>query len=259
MTKFNFKKKYGQNFLQDNNIVYNIIDNIEATEDDLVIEIGPGGGALTKYIKKIGCNYLGYEIDKDVEEYLSSYESDRFNFIYDDFLNRNIDEDIKNIKYNNLFIVGNLPYYITTPIVFKVIESNINIKRMIFMVQKEVADRFAANIKTREYGSITVFLNYFYDIKRLFVVNKNCFYPVPNVDSAVIRFDRKDNILPVDIKKFNTLVRDAFQFKRKNLRNNLKGYDLNKIEVILNKYDLTLNNRAEDVSYDIFVDIVNNL
>lgn len=258
MANFNFKKKFGQNFLQDKNVIYKIVDSIGATKDDLVIEIGPGGGALTKYIKMIDCKYIGYEIDLDVKQYLDSFVSDDFRFIYGDFLDSNIEEDIKDIEFNNLYIVGNLPYYITTPIIIKIISANLNIKNMIFMVQKEVADRFSAKPKSREYGSISVFLNYYFDIKNLFIVPKKCFYPVPGVDSAVISFSSKADKLDVDFDKFNKLVKDSFQFKRKNLRNNLKMYDKDRIEKILNKHGYSLDNRAEDLPYEIFVDIVNN-
>ena len=127
------------------------------------------------------------------------------------------------------------------------------------MVQKEVADRFSADVNSRDYGSITVFLNYFFDIKKLFVVSKNKFYPVPGVDSAVIKFTRKDDLIDVDFDKFNRLVKNSFQFKRKNLRNNLKGYDKDKVNAILGEYGYSLDDRAENLSYDIFVDIANRL
>lgn len=259
MSNFNFKKKFGQNFLQDNNIIYKIVDSIGATDKDLVIEIGPGGGALTKYISMIGCKYIGYEIDTEVKQFLEKFESDTFKFIYDDFLNRDIVEDIKDIEFDNLYIVGNLPYYITTPIILKIIESRLNIKNMVFMVQKEVAERFSAKPKSREYGSISVFLNYFYNISNLFIVPKKCFYPVPGVDSAVIGLSSKQDLLIVDIEKFNKLVKNSFQFKRKNLRNNLRTYDLEKINCVLNKHGFSLDNRAEDLPYEVFVDIANNL
>lgn len=164
--RFNFKKKYGQNFLQNNKIIQDIVDGLSATLDDLVIEIGPGGGALTKLLKDKGYQVLCYEIDREVEIYLNDLVSESVEVIYDDFLNRDVLSDIKNKKFNNLYIIGNLPYYITTPIITKIINDNICPREMIFMVQKEVADRFSAKVGTREYGSISVFLNYFFDIKK---------------------------------------------------------------------------------------------
>ena len=100
-----------------------------------------------------------------------------------------------------MYIIGNLPYYITTPIITKIIEDQLPVKECVFMVQKEVADRFSAKVNSKEYGSITVFLNYYFDIKKLFVVSKQLFYPVPGVDSAVIKFTRKDELLEVDFNK----------------------------------------------------------
>lgn len=257
MSNFNFKKKFGQNFLQDNNIIQNIVNAINPTEKDLVIEIGPGGGALTKLLKKSNAFVLAYEIDKDVQVYLDKLVDDKLQVIYDDFLNRDILQDIKNIEYENLYIIGNLPYYITTPIILKIIESNLKIKDAVFMVQKEVAERFSASPKTREYGSISVFLNYYFDIKNLFVVGKKCFYPMPNVDSAVIKLTSKDKRLDVDMDKFNKIVKSSFQFKRKNLRNNLKQFNLDKINSILEENGYSLDNRAEDLPYEVFVDIAN--
>lgn len=257
MSSFNFKKKFGQNFLNNKAIISNIVHSIEPTENDLIIEIGPGGGALTSLLKNFNCNVLCYEIDTEVSKYLSLLESDKLKVIYDDFLKRDVIEDIKNIDYDKLYIIGNLPYYITTPIVTKIIETNLDVQEMVFMVQKEVADRFSASVKTKEYGSISVFLNYFYEVKRLFIVGKNNFYPVPGVDSAVIKFSKRENKLPVDFDKFNKLVKSSFQFKRKNLRNNLGNYDREKINSILNEHGLSLDNRAEDLSYEVFVDIAN--
>lgn len=256
---FNFKKKYGQNFLTNQEIINNIVDSIKPSDSDLIIEIGPGGGALTRKLKKYGANILCYEVDEDTKKYLNDLEDDKTRIIYDDFLKRDILNDISNIKYNDIFIIGNLPYYITTPIITKVIDSGIKIKEAVFMVQKEVADRFSAQPKSREYGSITVFLNYYFDIKKLFIVGKNNFVPKPNVDSSVIKLICKNRKLEVDIVKFEKLVKDSFQFKRKNLNNNLKSYDREKIGELLIQKGYSINNRAEDLPFDIFVYLANNL
>lgn len=255
MPNFNFKKKFGQNFLNNKAIISNIVNSITPTEDDLIIEIGPGGGALTSNLKKYNAKLIAYEVDIDTKVYLDELVDDKTSIIYDDFLNRDISNDIKNIEYKKLFIIGNLPYYITTPIITKIIESNINVEEAVFMVQKEVADRFSAQPKSREYGSITVFLNYFFEVKRLFIVGKNNFYPIPNVDSAVIKLTGKKDKAAVEFNKFNNFVKKSFQFKRKNLRNNLKGYDLEKINYILKENGYSLENRAEDLPYEVFVSI----
>ena len=255
--KFNFKKRFGQNFLTDNNVIDIIVGLIPAKENDLIIEVGPGAGALTKKLKKYNANLIAYEIDQDTKDYLLPLEDDKTKIIYDDFLNRDIKNDIKDIKYDTLYIIGNLPYYITTPIITNIINSCLDVKKIVIMIQKEVADRFSARPNSKEYGSITVFLNYFFNIRKELIVSKKKFNPMPNVDSAVISLNRRDNLEPTDFEKFNKLVRDSFQFKRKNLRNNLRSYDLDKLENILQSIGFTLNDRAETLTYEDFVFITN--
>ena len=255
--KFNFKKKFGQNFLTDNNVIDIIVGLIPATENDLIIEIGPGAGALTKKLKKYNANLIAYEIDHDTEEYLLPLEDDKTKIIYDDFLKRDVKEDIKDINYDTLYIIGNLPYYITTPIITNIINSGLDVKKIVIMIQKEVADRFSARPNSKEYGSITVFLNYFFNIRKELIVSKKKFNPMPNVDSAVISLNRRDDLEPTDFEKFNKLVKDSFQFKRKNLRNNLRNYDLNKLEEILQSIGFTLNDRAETLTFEDFIFITN--
>ena len=256
---FNFKKKFGQNFLIDKDKTQRIVDLINANEEDLIIEIGPGAGALTKRLIKKNAKLICYEIDTDTKEYLLPLENEKTKIVYKDFLSANVQEDIKDIEYNNLYIVGNLPYYITTPIIEKIIKEEVDVKKMVFMVQKEVGERFASKPNTREYGSITVFLNYYFNIKQEFIVGRKCFNPAPNVDSMVISLNQKPERVKVDMKKFDKLVRDSFQFKRKNLRNNLKNYDLNKVNEILSKYNLDITHRAEELDYKVFIDLSNNL
>ena len=256
---FNFKKKFGQNFLIDKDKTQRIVDLINANEDDLIIEIGPGAGALTKRLVKKNAKLICYEIDEDTKEYLLPLENDKTKIVYKDFLTANVKEDIKDIEYKNLYIVGNLPYYITTPIIEKIIKEEVDVKKMVFMVQKEVGERFASKPNTREYGSITVFLNYYFNIKQEFIVGRKCFNPSPNVDSVVISLNQKPERIPVDMKKFDRLVRESFQFKRKNLRNNLRNYDLDKVNDILSDYKLDITHRAEELDYTIFVDLCNRL
>ena len=259
---FKFKKKYGQNFLKDNTIPQKIIEISKIMEDSLVIEIGPGAGALTKLLAKKAKQVIAYEIDDSLEEILDHelLDFDNVHVVYDDFLKRNVQNDLHRYTYSHLYVIANLPYYITTPIITKLIEDSLNVEKIIVTVQKEVADRFSAKPKTKDYGSITVFLNYYFDIKKEFSVSRNCFVPKPNVDSCVLSFTKKDSLLTVtNSDVFFQLVRDSFQFKRKTLRNNLKKYDLQKIEEVLGKYDLDLNVRAEELSLEIFVEICNHL
>jgi len=256
---FNFKKKFGQNFLRDNNIISNIIKLVDPNEDDLIIEIGPGAGALSKELVKFNSFYRAFEIDEDTKDYLLSLETDKAKIIYKDFMKVDIKEEIKDIKYNRLFIIGNLPYYITSSIILKILDLDLDVYKQVYMVQKEVADRFASKEGNREYGSITVLLNAYYKVKKEFVVGKNCFYPVPKVDSAIISFEKNVDNQDIINNKFKNVVRDAFQFKRKTLRNNFKGYDLEKLESILNEYGFSLNNRAEEIPYDVYIKIAKSL
>ena len=238
MEDFKFKKAFGQNFLKDYNIITNIVKGSEIEPNSLVIEVGPGSGVLTKELSLYAKNVLSYEIDTRLEEILdvNLVNCNNVRIIYDDFLKRDIKEDIKNYEYDNIYVVANLPYYITTPIIEKLINSKIGFKRITIMIQKEVGERFSAKVGTRDYGSITVFLNYYFDIKKLFVVSRNCFMPKPNVDSIVISLIKKDGIKADNEELLFRLVRDSFQYKRKNLRNNLKSYNLSIIEDVLKKY-----------------------
>lgn len=258
--KHNFKKKYGQNFLQDVNIIQKMVSSVDLTKDDLVIEIGPGSGAMTKFLTDKS-KVIAYEIDNDLKSILEpKFAESDVQFIWDDFLNRDILNDISSYNYKKLYVIANLPYYITTPIIIKIINSGINIDKMIIMVQKEVAERFSALPGTKDYSSITVFLNYYFNIKKILDVSRKCFYPSPNVDSAVISLERKTNNVYVKNEEvFFKLIKDSFQFKRKTLRNNLKNYDLDKIFQVLKKYDLDLTIRAESIPLEIFIEIANNL
>lgn len=262
LNEFSFKKKYGQNFLIDKNIINKIVNSIDVLDNSLVVEIGCGDGMLTSELCKKFKFVLGYEIDLDVKDRLFSKINSFSNFkiIFDDFLNRDVVLDIKDFDLDNLYVVSNLPYYITTAIIEKLIVSGLEFKLMIFMVQKEVADRFTAKVGTKEYNSLTVFLNYNYDVKKLFVVNRKCFYPVPNVDSAIVAFTSNNKKYSVDNEDlFFRVVRDCFKFKRKTIKNNLKNYDLDAIERVLLKHGFDLSVRAEQLNIQIFCEIANEL
>jgi 16S rRNA (adenine1518-N6/adenine1519-N6)-dimethyltransferase len=254
---FSFKKSLGQNFLKDNNIINKISNSINPNKDDLIIEIGPGAGALTKELVKKGSDVICFEIDERLKEELYKIEEDNLKIIFNDFLKININEYIDK-KYKRLFFVGNLPYYITTPIIKHVISEELDVDKMIFMVQDEVADRFCANPKTKDYSSITLYLKYYFNVKKLFKVSKNSFNPVPKVDSAILEFNKRIDKPKVDKEKYFKLIEDSFKMKRKTLKNNLHDYDFNKVESILNKYNIPNTVRAEELSEDILIDIANN-
>ena len=258
MENFKFKKNLGQNFLQDEMVLQRIVDSIECSKDDCIIEIGPGHGALTKYLVKYNCPVIAFEIDKEVKPVLDKINAANLRVVYEDFMKINVKEYLPD-NYKNLYIIANIPYYITTPILEKIIAENLDAKSCTLMVQKEVADRFSAKYGSKEYGSVTVYLDYYYDIRKLFEVPRKAFYPVPNVDSAIIKLVRKEDKPKLDEDKFFKFVKSAFQFKRKNLRNNLKNYDLEKINNVLVKYNHNLQNRAEEISLNEFIDIYKNL
>ena len=262
MDNFNYKKSLGQNFLQDINVLTNIVKSANIKDNSLTIEVGPGSGNLTKEIAKVSNQVLCYEIDTRLEMILDNnlVEYKNIDIIFDDFLKRDIKNDIEKYEYDNLYLVANLPYYITTPIIQKVIDSKLPFKQLTIMIQKEVGERFNAKPGTKEYNSLTAYLNYYFDLKKEFIVSRNCFIPKPNVDSIVISLVKKENLLPLkNPKHFDKLLRDSFKFKRKTLKNNLKNYDLEKIEKVLEEHNFTLTTRAEEIPMEVFVSISNSL
>lgn len=257
MKNFEYKKSLGQNFLMDKNIINKISDSINPTKNDLIVEIGPGAGALTSELVKKESDLICFEIDKRLEEKLKQFESNKVKLVFNDFLKVNLNEYIDS-KYKNIYFIGNLPYYITTAIINKIVAES-NPKEIVVMVQKEVGQRFMSKPNSREYGSLSVFLQYNFDIEKVVSVSKNCFEPIPKVDSIVIKLIKKDKEKTINEEKFYQLIKDSFKQKRKNLRNNLKNYDLEKIENVLKKYNKDLTFRAENLSVKEFIDISNNL
>jgi 16S rRNA (adenine1518-N6/adenine1519-N6)-dimethyltransferase len=261
MIDHKFKKKFGQNFLQDKNIIRKIVDCAKLDNDSLVIEVGPGSGALTEVLTERS-KTISYEIDEELKPILEEKFGNNPNstIIFDDFLNRNIKDDLKKYDYKSLYVIANLPYYITTPIIEKIINEKLDIEKMVLMVQKEVGDRFSSKPNSKDYSSITVFLNYFFDIKKEFIVSKNAFYPRPNVDSMIISFNKKVNKeVSKNEEMFFKLVRESFKFKRKTLKNNLSGYDWEIIKSYLveNGYKETV--RAEELDLKTYVNLSNIL
>ena len=257
---FNFKKKFGQNFIVDKNIIHSIINKSNIDKNTLVIEIGPGAGALTTELDKVSGHVIAYEIDKTLKPILEKQNLNNTTIIYEDFLKRNIKEDLKQYNYQKNYVVANLPYYITTPIIIKLIEDKLDIDKIVVMVQKEVGNRFKAKPNTKEYNSLSIFLNYYYTVEKILDVSKNVFIPKPNVDSIVVSLTKRKTKIKVDNEQiFFKLVKDAFKQKRKNLKNNLKNYNLEKIEEILKKHNLDLTVRAEALPTEIFAEIANNL
>ena len=250
MIKHDFKKKYGQNFLNNDKILDDISNSFCMKDNSMIVEVGAGSGVLTKRLITKNVPVISFEIDESLKEYLDKISCDNLNVVYKDFLSINLKDYLDSDKH--IYFVANVPYYITTPIISKFIDENIIPDVMVMMVQKEVAERLSAKVGTKNYGAISAILNYYYEIEYLFTVDRNNFYPVPNVDSAVIKFTKRKVLLDlVSFSKYKKFINYAFMQKRKNLKNNLKNYDLEKIECILKKYnlDLTIEQKMLIIKY----------
>lgn len=259
MDNFNFKKSLGQNFLIDNNIREKIVSSASIEDNSLIIEVGPGNGSITKLLVKLGVEVIAFEIDTRLKDELDKIKSDNLTVIYGDFLSVDLKEVLSKYKGKKLHLIANLPYYITTPIITKVINET-DVSEMIIMVQKEVGDRFKSMPGSKDYNSLSVFLQYYYDIEKVCLVSKNCFIPVPKVDSIVVKFTKKDNLLYVkNEEEFFKFVKSSFKMKRKNLRNNLRDYDLLKVCNALNDIGKDLTYRAEQLSIEDFVYVFNKI
>ncbi|MBR4461915.1 MAG: ribosomal RNA small subunit methyltransferase A [Erysipelotrichaceae bacterium] len=243
------KKKLGQNFLIDANIVGKIAR--EACDKDLkTIEIGPGLGALTECLLKYSLSVDAYEIDPEMYEILNHTIDDEHLKVYlQDFL----DADL-GIYQEKVNIAANLPYYVTTPILFKIFESDLVYDRITVMIQKEVADRILAEADTEDYGALSVETAYLFDVHKLMDVSRKAFYPEPGVDSSVVVFALKRARNRLYEESLFTLVKNCFRMRRKTLHNNLK--DLFPLETIQEAYaslGFKENIRAQELTLDQFI------
>ena len=224
---FSFKKSLGQNFLIDTNILRNIVDYAELTDQSAAIEIGPGIGALTEQLAKRSKKVVAFEIDQRLipilEDTLSPY--DNTTIIHQDILKANVQEVIQQELngMDDVMVVANLPYYVTTPIIMKLLEERLPIRGIVVMLQKEVAERIAAKPSTKSYGSLSIAIQYYTKPETVMIVPKTVFMPQPNVDSAVIRLTRREEPLVSVISEdfFFTVTRGSFAQRRKTLLNNL--------------------------------------
>lgn len=224
---FSFKKSLGQNFLIDTNILHRIADHAEINDRTGVIEIGPGIGALTEQVAKKAKKVVAFEIDGRLipilEKTLQPYSNVKV--IHQDVLKANLHEAIETYfaDCEEVIVVANLPYYVTTPIIMKLLEERLPLKGIVVMLQKEVAERMAAAPSTKDYGSLSIAVQYYTDAKTVMTVPKTVFIPQPNVDSAVIRLRlRNEPVVVVNNEPFFfQVVRASFAQRRKTLLNNL--------------------------------------
>ena len=258
---FFMKKKFGQNFLIDQNILSGIVSKAEINKSVNVIEIGPGIGSLTEHLLENANHVISYEIDNTLIPILTKQfaEYDNFTLINEDILKADIKSDIKKYFNNDypVYVVANLPYYITTPIIMHLLENIPEIKRYSVMVQLEVADRIVANKGGKDYNNLTIAIGYRAKTYKAINVSRNVFMPKPNVDSAVVIFDIYDE-KPYKVnneKFFFELIRKAFANRRKTLVNNLnQGYNISKEEAvkILEEMNLSSTIRSEALSIEQF-------
>ncbi|MDE3840525.1 16S rRNA (adenine(1518)-N(6)/adenine(1519)-N(6))-dimethyltransferase [Bacillus methanolicus] len=224
---FSFKKSLGQNFLIDTNILKRIVDHAQLTAETGAIEVGPGIGALTEQLARNSKKVVAFEIDQRLlpilEETMSPYSN--VTIIHQDILKADmqaiIDREFQGI--NDLMVVANLPYYVTTPIIMKLLEENLPIRGIVVMLQKEVAERMAAKPGSKDYGSLSIAVQYYTEPETVMVVPKTVFVPQPNVDSAVIRLIRREEA-PVKVRDeafFFQVIKASFAHRRKTLLNNL--------------------------------------
>ena len=221
-----FRKRWGQNFLVDRNLLEKIVRTIDPKKSDSILEIGPGEGALTELIFPKVKEMVAIEIDPMLIEHLKNRESLKgLNIVHGDVLL----QDIENLPVKNLVrVIGNIPYNITSPIIFWLIEQLHFWDDAFIMMQKEVAERLSAVVGTKAYGRFTVVTGAYLNMEYCFTIPPDVFIPKPKVDSAIIRFTKKENPLISDEKymRFNKLVSTAFSQRRKMLRNTLKGWDI---------------------------------
>lgn len=252
------KKNYGQNFLVDPSVVEKIARNAVVSDHCVVLEIGPGIGALTQYLCEYAQKVISFEIDERLPDVLADTlaEYDHFELVMQDFLNVDLKSYVTQYTKEgyDVVIAANLPYYITTPILFKIFESKAEIAAITVMMQKEVADRFNAVVNTKEYNALSIVTQYRCHVKSVMKVPKNVFMPKPNVDSAVLQFTFKENDEEFDEDAFFELVKGCFKQRRKTILNNYGAYVEDKAQA---KKELMMagieeQRRAESMTLDEF-------
>ena len=264
---FSHTKSLGQNFLTDKNIRDTIIEAAEIKNTDLIIEIGPGMGVLTKEAAQRASKVIAIEIDKSLIPILdfTLKENDNIKIINGDILKCDLGRIVADAgDFAAVKILGNLPYYITTPIIMKILEENISAKSITVMMQKEVAERMEAGPGTKTYGALSLAVQYYCTVKHIANVPKEAFVPRPKVDSRVLRLDIR-SLKPVDVKDekiFFKCIRAGFGQRRKTLRNSLAnatGNDKEKSSSILELTGTDPLRRAETLTMQEFADIANKL
>lgn len=266
--KFTFKKSLGQNFLIDSNILENIVRHAGIDKESGAIEVGPGIGALTEHLAIHADKVVAFEIDQRLlpvlRDTLGDY--DNVNIVHRDILEADVAGVIKEqfAPGQPVHIVANLPYYITTPILMKLMRENLPISSLTVMIQKEVAERMAAVPSTKSYGSLSIAVQYYTEAKVVMNVPKTVFMPQPNVDSSILRLVMRDKP-PVEVRdedQFFDIVKASFSQRRKTLLNNLASYwkdrlDKETVHTIIEEAGIDSRRRGETLNMQEFADLAN--
>ena len=247
--KFRAKKHFGQNFLIDDTIIRRIIEVSNINKKDDVIEIGPGMGALTKEIVENSNSLIAYEIDNNLHDYLTNLlEGKNIEIINEDFLKADLKWKGKKV------LIANIPYNLTSDILFKIFYNKHKFERAIIMVQKEVATRITAKTGESAYGKFSIVCKYFSNPEKKIDVNRVAFNPSPKVDSAVLQFNFKETKYPKEIEKiFLRFIADCFTMRRKTIVNNLKRINIDLDEKELNSINIFKNTRPQELSLEQYI------
>ncbi|KMY55951.1 16S rRNA methyltransferase [Bacillus sp. FJAT-27231] len=268
---FSFKKSLGQNFLVDPNILRRITETAELTKETGAIEIGPGIGALTEHLARTAGKVVAFEIDQRLLPVLSDTLSpyDNVKIIHEDILKADVAQITEQefSDFEQLMVVANLPYYITTPIIMKLLEDKVPFKGMVVMLQKEVADRISAKPGTKDYGSLSIAIQYYMEATTAFIVPKTVFMPQPNVDSAIIKLLRRERpaVEVTNEEFFFTVTRASFAQRRKTILNNLTNQlpagkeKKEQILEALQQAEIEPSRRGESLSLEEFARLANAL
>ena len=254
--KFKFSKSLGQNFLTDETVLEDIVDGAKVDENDLVIEIGPGVGSLTAKLLQKAKKVISIELDSHLIPILETElgEVENFSLIHNDALKVDFNEIIGDEK--SVKLVANLPYYVTTPIIIRLLKEHYNFKSLTIMIQKEVAERINAEPNCKEYGALSLLVQYYCSSEIIRNVAPSCFIPSPKVDSIVIKLDKLDKprVEPKDKELMFSIIRNSFNMRRKTLWNGVKFLGLQKedLEEAFKKANIDLKRRGETLSLEEF-------
>lgn len=254
----NFKKSLGQNFLFDKNLLRAISSDGLVEKNDTVLEVGAGAGTLTSVLAENAKKVISFEIDKSLIPILENVkiEHENIEFYFQDFM----ETEIENLFDGKARVVANIPYYITTPIIFKLVEHLEKFSSILVLIQKEVAERFASAHGTKDYGITSVILQSIFDVSIPRVVKKECFTPMPKIDSALCLLVPHNRYQISNFERFKNFVHLSFSMRRKTLVNNLKSnFTKEKIVEVLNKYGYLETVRPEEISVENFINIFEEL